>query len=728
MDTYMPRPHEDDDDDDDSPKVVDRDPTGRFERYEESLGIGGYKEVYKGFDQEEGVEIAWNQLRIDHLGKKDAQKIVFEVEILKTLRHENIINLFHTWTAKGPDGRSRVYFITELMTSGTLKQYIRRTKCQLKPRVLKSWCRQVLRGLNYLHTKDPPIIHRDLKCDNIFINGNNGQAKIGDLGLATFMRKQHVSSVLGTPEFMAPELYDEHYDERADIYAFGMCVLEMLTREYPYSECQNPAQIYRKVTKGIRPASLQRITDPDILQFIELCIQYDPNRRPSAAQLLCHPFLSLDNGTGPESVYSSSFGSTTSLPQESFPQSTTSSQRSTDTWISDKESTSYPTLAQLRLSNGSTYYNSNESKESLASPYPVDEQPHVPNFKSPSRPQATAANENHDAFRVSQASPKPSSCNHCDVEIMQNVGDGELVLRMTCAVPGSDPQTVKFPLNLKDDTPESVVSEMVREELLSEEYKILAEKNIGKAIKLASQKKATNVEFSGLEHPGAIRPTNTIHSSMQDYFQNHRRDGSSLSFSSYTSSESSYFDHNPEMSEKVDVVERIGRPSSLNSRRSGIHPMFDPADPFISTTDYEPLRRAKSAGPRPTARGSPHKLPASIFGLYDPIEKQPSIGHNPMDTGFNLVAPKDDRFLGTETPRQHENRHRRSLSNPPRVIKQEDSMKPTQAQFVGPEASSMPSGHMYYNQYGTSNDGDETSQQQHLRAGTSLPPYSIGRN
>lgn len=52
---------------------------------------------------------------------------------------------------------------------------------------------------------------------------------------------------LGTPEFMAPEMYEEHYDESVDVYAFGMCMLEMTTLEYPYMECQNPAQIYRRV-------------------------------------------------------------------------------------------------------------------------------------------------------------------------------------------------------------------------------------------------------------------------------------------------------------------------------------------------------------------------------------------------------------------------------------------------------------------------------------------------
>ena len=53
----------------------------------------------------------------------------------------------------------------------------------------------------------------------------------------------------GTPEFMAPELYDEEYDDRVDVYSFGMCLLELATLEYPYSECRNAAQIYRKVTQ-----------------------------------------------------------------------------------------------------------------------------------------------------------------------------------------------------------------------------------------------------------------------------------------------------------------------------------------------------------------------------------------------------------------------------------------------------------------------------------------------
>lgn len=74
-------------------------------------------------------------------------------------------------------------------------RYMRRLKA-IKPKVIRSWGRQILRGLHFLHTRTPPIIHRDLKCDNIFINGTTGLVKIGDLGLAT-LKRSDVKTVIG---------------------------------------------------------------------------------------------------------------------------------------------------------------------------------------------------------------------------------------------------------------------------------------------------------------------------------------------------------------------------------------------------------------------------------------------------------------------------------------------------------------------------------------------------
>jgi len=67
----------------------------------------------------------------------------------------------------------------------------------LNMKVLKNWCRQILKGLLFLHSRTPPVIHRDLKCDNIFITGPTGSVKIGDLGLATLKNKSFAKSVIG---------------------------------------------------------------------------------------------------------------------------------------------------------------------------------------------------------------------------------------------------------------------------------------------------------------------------------------------------------------------------------------------------------------------------------------------------------------------------------------------------------------------------------------------------
>lgn len=176
-----------------------------------------------------------------------------------------------------------------------LHRYLKRFK-KINPKVFKSWCRQILKGLYFLHTRSPPIIHRDLKCDNIFINGTTGCVKIGDLGLATLKDGSFAKSVIGTPEFMAPEMYEERYDEAVDVYAFGMCMLEMTTSEYPYNECTVPAQIYKKVVSGVKPASFEKVSDERVRQIIAQCIQPNKDDRPGCKDLLKSDFFSDDIG------------------------------------------------------------------------------------------------------------------------------------------------------------------------------------------------------------------------------------------------------------------------------------------------------------------------------------------------------------------------------------------------------------------------------------------------
>jgi WNK lysine deficient protein kinase len=209
-------------------------PKGRFFRYNEKLGQGAYKVVYKGLDNENAREIAWNVINLTTLPENDRNRIKSEINLIRNLKHKNILHFISGWQNKD---KNEVVFITEMITGGTLREYIKRNNIT-KLRVIKQYCIEILNGLCYLHEHEPkPIIHRDLKCENIFINANTLDIRIGDLGLSTPLEKTYTASTLGTPNYMAPELYRENYDTAVDIYAFGMCVLEMVTQDKPYSEC-----------------------------------------------------------------------------------------------------------------------------------------------------------------------------------------------------------------------------------------------------------------------------------------------------------------------------------------------------------------------------------------------------------------------------------------------------------------------------------------------------------
>ncbi|KAK2539707.1 Wnk1 [Columba guinea] len=328
-------------------KAVGFSPDGRFLKFDIEIGRGSFKTVYKGLDTETTVEVAWCELQLvkfnilgngllgqnirwnvkpigyvnlqqkvaqygsglsekadfeiandkvcdRKLSKSERQRFKEEAGMLKGLQHPNIVRFYDSWEST-VKGKKCIVLVTELMTSGTLKTYLKRFKV-MKIKVLRSWCRQILKGLQFLHTRTPPIIHRDLKCDNIFITGPTGSVKIGDLGLATLKRASFAKSVIGTPEFMAPEMYEEKYDESVDVYAFGMCMLEMATSEYPYSECQNAAQIYRRVTSGVKPASFDKVAIPEVKEIIEGCIRQNKGERYAIKDLLNHAFFQEETG------------------------------------------------------------------------------------------------------------------------------------------------------------------------------------------------------------------------------------------------------------------------------------------------------------------------------------------------------------------------------------------------------------------------------------------------
>ncbi|KAI9093997.1 hypothetical protein DFS34DRAFT_250180 [Phlyctochytrium arcticum] len=521
--------HQDDDDDeDDEHRVIETDPSGRFERYAQCLGQGAYKIVYKAFDTEEGVEVAWNQLRLDTTQRREAQRLLSEIQILESLRNDHIINFFHSWISRNRDGKDNIYFITELMTSGTLKNYLRKSKGAVKPKVLKSWARQILAGLHYLHTRSPPIIHRDLKCENIFVNGNNGQAKIGDLGLAVVKNREHVSSVLGTPEFMAPELYDEKYDEKVDIYAYGLVILEIVTKEYPYSECSNQAQIYKKVSSGIKPRSLERVLDEETRAFIEMCIEFDPTRRPPAEHLLSHPFLVPSTSISANASMTDlspaseqmSVGRDVSIPSRS---------------LIPYESASYSAPPPVFMLGGDSSRPSSSSFEAPVTgdsgfqdaailtvgsarnspPPPMIAMTRTASTVSSATSKAAepvVVDAEHHTFEIFRRGLSPNTSTHtvgtvCSVEIIERLQDSQVQVKMIYTRPGRPSQEIKFPFSPLQDTPMEVIEEMVGEGIVDGADAGLAVERLENAVRIdfsvASSASESGSSMEMKRHQGA---------------------------------------------------------------------------------------------------------------------------------------------------------------------------------------------------------------------------------
>jgi len=166
------------------------DPSGRYGRYSELLGTGAVKRVYRAFDQEDGIEVAWNQVRLKNFSQDPSviDRLFSEVQLLSKLRNPYIITLYYVWRDVE---HNTLNFITEICNSGNLREY-RKKHRHVSIKALKKWSKQVLTALEYLHTHEPCIIHRDLNCSNIFINGNVGQV-YGLLKLILYLTCFHIS-------------------------------------------------------------------------------------------------------------------------------------------------------------------------------------------------------------------------------------------------------------------------------------------------------------------------------------------------------------------------------------------------------------------------------------------------------------------------------------------------------------------------------------------------------
>ncbi|CAN7092392.1 unnamed protein product [Brassica rapa subsp. narinosa] len=250
------------------------------------LGRGSFGSVFEGISGD-GDFFAVKEVSLLEQGSQAQeciQQLEGEIALLSQLQHQNIVR--YRGTAK--DG-SNLYIFLELVTQGSLSKLYQRY--QLMDSVVSTYTRQILDGLKYLHDKG--FIHRDIKCANILVDAN-GAVKLADFGLAKVSKLNDIKSCKGTPFWMAPEVINpkrtDGYGSSADIWSLGCTVLEMLTGQIPYCDLENPVQALYRIGRGVLP-DIPDTLSLDGRDFITECLKVDPEERPTAAELLNHPFV-----------------------------------------------------------------------------------------------------------------------------------------------------------------------------------------------------------------------------------------------------------------------------------------------------------------------------------------------------------------------------------------------------------------------------------------------------
>ncbi|XP_069081152.1 mitogen-activated protein kinase kinase kinase 19 isoform X1 [Pleurodeles waltl] len=258
------------------------------------LGKGAYGTVYCGLTSH-GQLIAVKQVPLNtsdqDTTEKEYQKLQEEVDLLRTLEHVNIVGFLGTCLQD-----NIVSIFMEFIPGGSISNILKRFG-PLPEIVFSRYTRQILQGVSYLH--ENKVIHRDIKGNNIMLM-QTGVIKLIDFGCAKRLaclslngtHFEIIKSVHGTPYWMAPEVINASgYGTKSDIWSTGCTVFEMATGKPPLAHMDRlPAMFYIGAQRGKMPSLSDNFSEK-AREFVDLCLIRNQSERPSALQLLRHPFI-----------------------------------------------------------------------------------------------------------------------------------------------------------------------------------------------------------------------------------------------------------------------------------------------------------------------------------------------------------------------------------------------------------------------------------------------------
>ncbi|XP_010671457.2 serine/threonine-protein kinase TIO isoform X1 [Beta vulgaris subsp. vulgaris] len=247
----------------------------------ELVGEGSFGKVYKGRRKYTGQTVAMKFIMKHGKSDKDLHNLRQEIEILRKLKHENIIEMLDSFET------AQEFCVVTEFAQGELFEVLEDDKC-LPEEQVKAIAKQLVRALHYLHSNR--IIHRDMKPQNILI-GSGSIVKLCDFGFARAMSMNTVvlRSIKGTPLYMAPELVREQpYNHTADLWSLGVILYELFVGQPPFYTNSVYALI-RHIIKD--PVKYPENMSPEFKSFLKGLLNKVPQQRLSWPGLLEHPFI-----------------------------------------------------------------------------------------------------------------------------------------------------------------------------------------------------------------------------------------------------------------------------------------------------------------------------------------------------------------------------------------------------------------------------------------------------